>query len=128
SLTITVTVAVDGNLPPVALDDEADAVSGQATTIDVLANDSDPDGDALALHSAVGVLRSLTPDLYWACLPDSGLVVPDQSGNGQDGIIQGNVLAGSTAGDCGGATPVFADGSALILNTTGTVLPGGNAP
>ncbi|MCK9487427.1 MAG: Ig-like domain-containing protein [Dehalococcoidia bacterium] len=125
-LTITVTVDVAGNLPPVTVDDEASAVSGVPTSIDVLGNDSDPDGDALTLHSAVGVLRSLTPDLYWACLPSSGLLVQDQSGNGQHGVIQGNVLSGGTAGDCGGATPVFADGSALILNATGSILPSGS--
>jgi hypothetical protein len=40
------------NLPPVAQDDRA-AVRDEGTRIDVLANDSDPDGDALTL-SAVG--------------------------------------------------------------------------
>src|SRR5690606_34819384 len=55
-------------------------------------------------------------------------IVPDESGNGQDGTIQGNVVAGDVAGDCGGATPIFADGSALILNTEPNTLPLGNSP
>ena len=39
------------NQPPVAVDDAATTPSGQPVTIDVLANDSDPDGDPLTVQS-----------------------------------------------------------------------------
>jgi len=48
SAEVSVTVALP-NGEPVANDDSADTTRNQAVTIDVLANDSDPDGDALEL-------------------------------------------------------------------------------
>ena len=48
AVTATVNVNVtDPNEPPVAVDDTATTVGNTAVTIDVLANDSDPEGDAL---------------------------------------------------------------------------------
>ena len=48
--TATVTVSVASvNDPPVAQDDSATTAEDTAVTIDVLANDSDPDGDALTI-------------------------------------------------------------------------------
>jgi hypothetical protein len=47
--TITVTVGALANRPPLALNDTATTTAPQTVTIDVLANDSDPDGDTLAL-------------------------------------------------------------------------------
>ncbi len=44
---------VGGNRAPTATPDTAETVSGQSVVIDVLANDTDPDGDPLAI-SAVG--------------------------------------------------------------------------
>jgi hypothetical protein len=38
-----------GNRPPVAVDDQASTHAGQAITINVTANDSDPDGDTVVL-------------------------------------------------------------------------------
>ncbi len=46
-----ITIRVGVNTPPVAEPDEADAVGGQAKVIDVLANDSDPDGGQLEITS-----------------------------------------------------------------------------
>jgi hypothetical protein len=46
--TVTITVA-SVNDPPVANDDERTTLSGVATTINVLANDSDADGDSLTV-------------------------------------------------------------------------------
>ncbi len=46
--TVRITVALPSNLPPVANDDFA-TTSGTAVAINVLANDSDPDGDVLML-------------------------------------------------------------------------------
>lgn len=53
SATVTVTVQAAGNRPPVANPDSAVTRSGQPVQIDVLANDTDPDGDPLAV-AAVG--------------------------------------------------------------------------
>ncbi|MGX9354280.1 Ig-like domain-containing protein [Roseobacteraceae bacterium S113] len=39
----------DGNLPPIAVDDTAQALPEEEITIPVLANDSDPEGDALVI-------------------------------------------------------------------------------
>jgi predicted secreted protein len=60
------------NTDPVALDDEAETDYGVAVTVDVLANDSDPDGDELILDAVsqpangtavvVGALITYTPD------------------------------------------------------------------
>ena len=60
SATVTVAVAAV-NDPPVAQDDSAATNENASIVVDVLANDSDPDGDALSI-------RSLTP-------PDHGAVV-----------------------------------------------------
>ncbi|MEO5625733.1 MAG: Ig-like domain-containing protein [Dokdonella sp.] len=52
--TATVTMAVAAaqvNQLPLARNDNATAAFGKSTTVDVLANDSDPDGDSLALVS-----------------------------------------------------------------------------
>jgi hypothetical protein len=52
--TVTVTVAPPANQPPIAVNDAATATVGQPVTVDVLANDSDPDGDPL---SVIGVTQ-----------------------------------------------------------------------
>jgi hypothetical protein len=51
SANVTVTVGAAPDRPPVAVDDAATTVSGTQVTIDVLANDSDPDGDPLTIQS-----------------------------------------------------------------------------
>ena len=49
SNTATVTVSVTINNPPAAQDDNASTYLGTAVTINVLSNDSDPDGDPLSV-------------------------------------------------------------------------------
>jgi hypothetical protein len=49
--TVTVTIGPPPNRPPVAVDDAATTPSGQPVTINVIANDSDPDGDPLTVQS-----------------------------------------------------------------------------
>lgn len=44
---VTIHVLLPGANPPTAADDQASTEKGQAVTIDVLANDTDPDGDPL---------------------------------------------------------------------------------
>ena len=51
---VTVTVNPPPNGPPIAVDDAATTAFATPVTIDVLANDSDPDGDALTI---VGVTQ-----------------------------------------------------------------------
>jgi hypothetical protein len=48
---VTVTVGAAPNQPPVAVDDAATTAFATPVAIDVLANDSDPDGDALTIVS-----------------------------------------------------------------------------
>lgn len=63
SATVTVTIGNSGNQPPVAVDDEAIVLKGTGQDIDVLANDSDPDGDKLRVievHYAGTMATSVT--------------------------------------------------------------------
>ncbi|WP_341504227.1 Ig-like domain-containing protein [Gallaecimonas sp. GXIMD4217] len=55
SALVTVTVAEPANQAPRAANDEASTGHGQAVTIPVLANDSDPDGDSLTVTGVTGV-------------------------------------------------------------------------
>jgi len=47
--TVTVTVVSEGNLPPVGVDDTFATPRNMTATFDVLANDFDPDGDAIRI-------------------------------------------------------------------------------
>jgi hypothetical protein len=49
---VTAAAGTPGNNPPVAIDDSAMTDEDTAVTIDVLANDSDPDGDTLTVTAA----------------------------------------------------------------------------
>ena len=49
SVAVTVNPAADSNQAPVAVNDDGGVLKGYDTDIDVLANDSDPDGDALTV-------------------------------------------------------------------------------
>lgn len=51
SVQVTVTPASDDNQPPRAVADRITMVAGSTTIVDVLANDTDPDGDALRITS-----------------------------------------------------------------------------
>jgi len=51
AVNVTVVAAPPANQPPIAVNDFAQAGYNQPVTIDVLANDSDPDGDALVIES-----------------------------------------------------------------------------
>jgi hypothetical protein len=61
TVTITVTAAPGGNTPPTAVDDDAALPKGRSVTIDVLANDSDPDvGDVLTVVSVTNPVNDDT--------------------------------------------------------------------
>lgn len=49
--TATVSVTVEANLPPTAADDSATTTEGQPVVVNVLGNDSDPNGDTLTINS-----------------------------------------------------------------------------
>jgi hypothetical protein len=58
-LTATATVSITiGNTPPVAVPDNSAIVSGAAATVNVIANDTDPDGDALNLVAGSASITS----------------------------------------------------------------------
>ena len=78
SATVTVTVAAV-NDPPLAQDDSATTVESSAIDIDVLANDSDSDGDSLSI-------QSLTQPDHGSAVDDGAQVVytPDAGFSGAD--------------------------------------------
>ncbi len=99
--TVTVTVrAGDDNRAPVALDDRATAID--SVSIDVLANDSDPDGDAITL---VGLT---------------------QPANGTASIVDGEILYVADPGFVGNDTFTYtiedASGASATATVTVTVL------
>ncbi|MBK7521821.1 MAG: tandem-95 repeat protein [Gammaproteobacteria bacterium] len=47
--TVTVTVGPPSNFPPKAVDDNVSTRAGEPVSIDVLSNDTDPEGDAIAI-------------------------------------------------------------------------------
>jgi hypothetical protein len=56
-VTVAVQVVVPPNLPPLAVDDSLELAEDDSLLIDVLANDSDPDGDALVLLDVSAALH-----------------------------------------------------------------------
>jgi hypothetical protein len=79
SALVTVTVNDRVNSPPVIRDDLASVMFGQSVAVDVLANDSDPDGDVLS------VVRVGTPS-NGSALQSGNVItyVPAQGFSGQD--------------------------------------------
>jgi len=95
----------EANIPPVAVDDAAGTVQDTPVTIDVLANDYDPDGGTLSVAPgalARAAIVAANPVLFWECYPVGGGTVVDRSGNGNDGTTNGAVTAGDLDSDCDG--------------------------
>lgn len=98
-VTVDVVAADSTNRPPTAVTDVIATAPGHTTTVDVLLNDSDPDGDAIALDSIeapTGTLRwdpigqvTFTPDnttdAGWIELP---YVVIDDLGAETEGLLR----------------------------------------
>lgn len=95
--TPTVTVAVP-NRAPVATDDSALAQDGAAVAIDLFANDTDPDGDPLALTggtsasrgtvSFAGSIATYTPDPGFSGLDSFLYVVTDGRGGSTSATVR----------------------------------------
>ena len=88
------------NQAPVASDDMETTVQGQAVTVDVLANDSDADGDSLAVASATGAdngaVRVAANGATVTYTPEPGFTGTDEFtytvGDGQGGMDTATVV------------------------------------
>jgi outer membrane protein OmpA-like peptidoglycan-associated protein len=121
--TATVSVAVQqpGNLPPVANPDSASTTVGTPVTIDVLANDTDPEGDALTLVSASQPANGsttvtgngrvqYTPNPGFIGTDTFSYVVRDAAGNSATGQVTVTVAEGAP-----NQAPVALPDSASVL-------------
>ena len=117
--TATVTVAV-GNGAPVAADDEATTGRNQPVDIAVLANDSDPDGDALT------VTETTTPADGTVIVNDDGTVsyTPDPGFTGTDSFDY--TVSDGIATDTATVTVAVANGAPVAADDEATT--GRNRP
>uniref|UniRef100_UPI003F6E0770 Ig-like domain-containing protein n=1 Tax=Lonepinella koalarum TaxID=53417 RepID=UPI003F6E0770 len=102
--TATVTVTVNGK--PVANDDTASTQAGQAVTVNVLTNDSDPDGDQLTVSEAT------------LADPSQGTLVKNSDGTltfTPAAGVTGDVVINYTISDGNGGT----DSSTVTVNVNG---------
>jgi len=90
SILVLVVGADERNRPPVANADTATAVVGEPVTIDVLRNDSDPDGDPLVLVGVEPVPGA--PTLGTARLQDRTVQFVASQATGDDGSTVANFL------------------------------------
>ena len=113
---ISLTVQKPLNRPPDARDDGTDVVNGGSTTVSVLLNDSDPDGDALSvsiLSSADGALgsTSLNPNrsISFTATPGAAgtAVIAYQV---SDGGLTDNAVLRINVRPCSESSPVANDG------------------
>nr|MBC8371689.1 SUMF1/EgtB/PvdO family nonheme iron enzyme [Planctomycetota bacterium] len=94
---VPITIQTQPNNPPVAVDDSASVIEGTIVTIDVLSNDSDPDGDALSIYSVtapangtasiVGGLVDYAPALGFVGSDSFTYVVEDIHGGQDTGTV-----------------------------------------
>ena len=95
----TLTATIGGpNRPPVVQHDRAVSRGGVAVSVDVFANDSDPDGDALELvggtsagHGSVsfdGSVATYTPDAGFTGEDSFGYVASDPYGGTSSGVVR----------------------------------------
>jgi len=108
------------NQPPVAVDDNVTIEEGGTTIIEVLDNDSDPDGDALVIDSiddtgtagTVGILSGNTSISYIAAAGFTGTdqftyVVSDGQGGQDDAVVTVTVEPASAVFEGAGIPKVF---------------------
>ncbi len=121
TVTVTVTPAAS-NQDPVAVDDSATTNEGASVTIDVLANDSDPDGDPLTVASVSspaagtattdGTTVTYTPPANWSGSDTFDYTVDDGSG--------GTATAGVTVT----VTPAATNQDPVAVDDTATTVEG----
>ena len=100
--TATVTITVQ-NAPPVAAPDTESAASDGPTTIDVLDNDTDPDGGTLSLlsvaqpaHGSVAIVDNrlvYTPEVGYSGTVTITYVVSDGQGGATTGTVTLEIIA-----------------------------------
>ncbi|WP_442792690.1 tandem-95 repeat protein, partial [Pseudoalteromonas sp. T1lg23B] len=135
----TATVSITTNQAPVAVDDTA-VSNGSALVIDVLANDSDPEGTALYLVSATAEHGSVTVnvDNTLAYTPQAGFsgtdtityVVRDEFGATSQGMLsvtvtlntqENTTITNSSSGSFGGLLVLLT--SAMFIRRKKSLLP-----
>ncbi|MFZ7090679.1 Ig-like domain-containing protein [Primorskyibacter sp. 2E233] len=74
TVTVTVEPGEDDNAAPVAEDDTSSTETDTPVTVDVLANDSDPDGDPITVTTAIATdgTATVNPDGTITFTPDAG--------------------------------------------------------
>lgn len=83
---------VDVNRPPIAIDDRSSTPSGQRVRVDVLANDSDPDGDSIrvvGVSAVPGIEVTVVDNRSVDVLPGptvAGLIAFDYTVSDPDGL------------------------------------------
>jgi len=120
------------NLPPVANDDSASTTPGTAVTVDVLANDTDPNNDTLVVESVTqpangSVVNNATNITY---TPDDGFegtdtftyVVSDGNGGTDEATVAVSVGSGSQTGAVEGCVTQGGEG---VDRATVTLTPDG---
>jgi outer membrane protein OmpA-like peptidoglycan-associated protein len=91
AVNITVTAPVETNRPPVAVADTVRILKAETITVNVLANDSDPDGDALTI-TAIRVVNS--PSLGTSSIVGNRIMFTHRPGTTGDEIIEYTISDG----------------------------------
>jgi len=113
---ITLTVQEPLNRPPDARDDGTDVVNGGSTTVSVLLNDTDPDGDALSVSIVSGADGALGSTSLNPNRSISFTATPGAQGTAlityqvSDGEITDNAVLRINVRPCSESSPVANDG------------------
>lgn len=104
TVNVTVNPIIVTNQPPIAQNDSASTTAGQAILIDVLANDSDPDGDPLSFVSigtaangtisVVGTQLVYTPNVGFTGSDSFTYTIGDGNGGTATATVTLNVMPG----------------------------------
>jgi len=97
SVTVTVNQVVESNLPPIAQNDLSETAMGEPVTIDVLANDSDPEEEILTISSVSNPLSGTvlilgnsilyTPDIGFTGTDQFNYTITDSYGNSSSATV-----------------------------------------